>query len=388
MTRYLFTPGPVPLDGRVSSVMAEPVAGHRSREFAVLLLRVQNRLRDLLRSAEPVPLIPGSGTGAMEALAVNFTGPGSKVISVSCGVFGERFREIARRCGAEVATFDIEPGRPCLPEDVLEACRIHPDADVLLLTHNETSTGVCNPLEEICRALPKERPLILVDAVSSLGVVPLYPEEWGVDALASCSQKGLMAPPGLGICWLSPRAREVLSKGRETPTVFFDLKAFLSGLEREVPSVPYTPPVTVIRALDAALDGILQEGSRKRFTARRRFARSLAAGMESMGLKLFVEQKEHRSPGVTAVEIPENRAEDVRKALSDIGLETAGGQGKLKGRIFRVGHFTREDWPEICLILGSLWAACREVGISLREPDLKNVREVYEREDVPCGKSL
>ncbi|HAG22917.1 MAG: Aminotransferase class V [Synergistales bacterium 53_16] len=388
MKRYLFTPGPVPLDGRVSSAMARPVAGHRSREFSTLLLRVQNRLRDLLRSTEPVPLVPGSGTGALEALAVNFTGPGSKVISLSCGVFGERFREIARRSGAEVVSFDIEPGKPCLPEDVRDACMIHPDADVLLLTHNETSTGVCNPLEEICRALPKERPLVLVDAVSSLGVVPLYPEKWGVDAIASCSQKGLMAPPGLGICWLSPRAREVLSKGREASSVFFDLKAFLKGFEKEMPSVPYTPPVTVIYALDAALEGIFNEGAQKRFAARRRFALALAEGFESMGLELLVGQKEYRSPGVTAVKIPEMRAESVREALDGMGLETAGGQGKLNGHIFRVGHFTWEGWPEICLILGSVWAACREVGISLREPDLKNVREVYEREDTPCGKSL
>jgi aspartate aminotransferase-like enzyme len=114
----------------------------------------------------------------------------------------------------------------------------------------------------------------------------------------------------------------------------------------------------------------------------------LAEGFESMGLELLVGQKEYRSPGVTAVKIPEMRAESVREALDGMGLETAGGQGKLNGHIFRVGHFTWEGWPEICLILGSVWAACREVGISLREPDLKNVREVYEREDTPCGKSL
>jgi len=145
MTKYLFSPGPVPLDPAVQAANAGPVISHRSREFPALLLRLQNRLRDLLRTSGPVPVFPGSGTAALEALAVNFTGPGTTVISFSCGVFGERFREIARRSGAEVVSFDIEPGKPCLPEDVRDACMIHPDADVLLLTHNETSTGVCNP---------------------------------------------------------------------------------------------------------------------------------------------------------------------------------------------------------------------------------------------------
>ncbi|MFP4481372.1 MAG: pyridoxal-phosphate-dependent aminotransferase family protein [Thermovirgaceae bacterium] len=381
MTKYLFTPGPVQLDAAVQAAMAEPVTSHRSREFPALLLRLQNRLRDLLRTRCPVPVVPGSGTGALEALAVNLVGPHSKVLSFSCGVFGDRFREIVRRRGAEVMPFDIEPGRACLPDDVANACRSFPDADLLLLTHNETSTGVLNPIEEICRALPDRKPLVLVDAVSSLGVVPVYPEKWGIDAMASCSQKGLGAPPGLGILWLSSRARDVLSKGLSAPTVFFDLSALLSALEKEEPSFPYTPPVTILRALDAALDGLARTGYERRFEAARRFARTLVEGFSGMGLELFVTDGTFRSPGVTSVKIPGKRADDLREILRDLGIETAGGQGGLKGDILRIGHFCGEGWPEVCLLLGSFLFACKKAKIPVKEPDLGKCLEVFAKEE-------
>jgi len=381
MRKYLFTPGPVPLAAGVQAAMTEPVTSHRDREFPALVLRLQNRLRDLLRTSGPVPFVPGSGTAALEALAVNLIEPGSKVLSFSCGIFGDRFREIARRRGAQVFSFDTAPGSPCLPGEVAGACREFADADVLLLTHNETSTGVLNPLEEICRRLPEKRPLILVDAVSSLGVVPLYPEKWGIDAIASCSQKGLGAPPGLGVLWLSNRARNVLGKRETAPTVFFDLCALLAGLEKEEPSVPYTPPVTIVRALDAALDGMARAGYEKRFSDAKRFARTLARGFGSMGLRLFVHDEAYRSPGVTAVEIAGGRAEDVRENLRDCGIETAGGQGALKGRILRIGHFSGEGWPEAALLLGSFWFACKGAKIPVEEPDFGKCLEEFEKEE-------
>ncbi len=381
MKKYLFTPGPVPLAAGVQAAMVEPVTSHRDREFPALLLRLQNRLRDLLRTSDPVPFIPGSGTAALEALAVNLIEPGSKVLSFSCGIFGDRFREIARRRGAGVVPFNIEPGHACLPEEVAKACRSFPDADVLLLTHNETSTGVLNPIEEICSALPGQRPLILVDAVSSLGAVPFYPEKWGIDAIASCSQKGLGAPPGLGLLWVSSRARNALGARRTVPTVFFDLGALLAGLEKEEPSVPYTPPVSIVRALDAALDGMARAGYEKRFSDAKGFARTLARGFRSMGLRLFVNDQAYRSPGVTAVEMAGGRAEEIRENLRDCGIETAGGQGALKGRILRIGHFSGEGWPEACLLLGSFWLACKRAHIPVEEPDFGKCLEEFEKEE-------
>ncbi|MGC9371945.1 MAG: pyridoxal-phosphate-dependent aminotransferase family protein [Thermovirgaceae bacterium] len=380
MKKYLFTPGPVPLGAGVQAAMAEPVISHRSREFSVLLVRLQNRLRDLLRTSLSVPLVPGSGTGALEALAVNLIGPHSKVISFSCGVFGDRFREIAARRGARVIPFNIEPGRACFPDDVAKACRSFPDADALLLTHNETSTGVLNPIEEICRALPEPRPLILVDAVSSLGVVPLYPEKWGIDGIASCSQKGLGGPPGLGLLWLSNRARNVLGTRTTAPMVFFDLGALLSGLEREEPSVPYTPPVTIVRALDAAVDVLAVKGYEQRYKAARCFARTLAEGFTAMGLEPFVSDRRYRSPGVTSVKIPGRRAEEIREILRDLGIETSGGQGGLKDDILRIGHFSDEGWPELCLLLGSFLFACKRAEIPVKEPDFGKCLDLFSEE--------
>ncbi|MBP8673048.1 MAG: alanine--glyoxylate aminotransferase family protein, partial [Synergistales bacterium] len=170
--KYLFTPGPVPLPHEVASSGARPMIGHRSEEFSALLLRLQNRLRDLLKSSGPVVLFPSSGTGALQSLVENLLRPGDVVISVSCGQFGFRFREMASRMDCQIIPVDVPWGGAVAPEAVVEAVKAHPEARAILLTHNETSTGVINPIHAIASALPKERPLLLVDVVSSLGVAP------------------------------------------------------------------------------------------------------------------------------------------------------------------------------------------------------------------------
>jgi aspartate aminotransferase-like enzyme len=244
----------------------------------------------------------------------------------------------------------------------------HPDASVLLLTQNETSTGVFNHVDEIVSALPKgERPLVLVDGVSSVGAMPCYPQEWGIDGLAAASQKGLLTPPGLAFVWLSERAWDRVSR-RKSASYYFDLLQQKKYLDKDAPETPYTPPVSLFTALDAALDEILSDGW---FDLRARAARSLAAGIEALGFELLVEDRGFRSPGVTAFfypskeasskEAPSKETSVVVKSLEAMGVDVAEGQGKFKGNLIRMSHYHDVRWPEISLALGSLYAALGDV---------------------------
>jgi aspartate aminotransferase-like enzyme len=214
-----------------------------------------------------------------------------------------------------------------------------------------------NPIAEIISALPeRRRPLILVDGVSSVGAMPCFPQEWGIDGLATASQKGLLSPPGLAFVWLSERGWRAISE-RKSQGYYFDLKRQREVLEKDEPENPYTPPVSLYRALDSALDEILEDGW---LSLRRRAADSLAAGIETLGFDLLVKDKKFRSAGVTAFSHPSGGISEVIKALKSIGVEPAGGQGPLKGKIIRMAHYHDVRWPEISLALGSLYAALGE----------------------------
>jgi aspartate aminotransferase-like enzyme len=354
MNRYLMTPGPVPVSQEVSRSQARPLIAHRGSDFSELFLSIEAKLGRLLKSTGRTVILPASGTGALECLAANFTGPDTKVLSVSSGVFGDRFREITALYGAEIVSVNIPYGEGVTPEAVARAFEAAPDCSVLLLTQNETSTGVFNPIDKIIAALPKDkRPLVLVDGVSSVGAMPCFPEEWGIDGLATASQKGLLTPPGLGFVWLSERGwREV--SGRKCRSYYFDLGRQKKVLDKDAPENPYTPPVSLYYALDAALDEILIDGW---FELRRRAAAALAAGIEALGFKLLVRDKQFRSPGLTAFSLPSGDISKASKSLKASGIEPAGGQGELKGKIIRMSHYHDVRWPEISLALGALYDA-------------------------------
>ncbi|MDL2263108.1 alanine--glyoxylate aminotransferase family protein [Synergistaceae bacterium OttesenSCG-928-I11] len=363
MNRYLLTPGPVPVDVDASLAMARPMISHRGADFHALFGAIEKKLERLLRSTGPVVLLPSSGTGALECLAANFARPGTKVLSVSCGVFGDRFREIVARTGAEMTNVDVEQGSGVAPAIVADAVKKFP-CDVLLLTQNETSTGVLNPIAEIVAALPdknekkgENRPFVLVDGVSAVGAMPCHPQEWSVDGLATASQKGLLTPPGLGLVWLSARGWEHVET-HGASSYYFDLALQKKYMKPDAHENPYTPPVSLYYALDAALDAILAEP--EWFDLRQRAARSIASGLEALGFELLVRDAAYRSPGVTAFSLPGGGIGGVAKNLRAMGIEPAGGQGALKGKILRLAHYHDVRWPEIATILGSLFAAMGE----------------------------
>lgn len=355
MKEYLFTPGPVPVSREVAYSESRPLIGHRGKPFSRLFVEIEEKLGGLLRTSTRTVVFPASGTGALESLAVNLTGPGTHVLSVSCGAFGDRFREIVARTGADMTSVDISPGEGATPELVAASVASNPNCDVLLLTHNETSTGVCNPIDRIIAALPAEnRPLVLVDGVSSVGAMPCFPEKWGIDGLATASQKGLLTPPGLGLVWLSERAWKTVSK-RTSPSYYFDLRQQRDYLEREFPENPYTPPVSLYYALHKALNTVLDESW---FPARLRASRAFAAGLQALGFTLLVRNEAFRSSGVTAFGMPDGAdVAPIIRSLRSMGIDPAGGQGALKGKIIRMAHYHDFDWPEISLALGTLYAA-------------------------------
>lgn len=365
MAKHLFTPGPVTPPAEVVRAETIPLTSHREPDFSYLLQRLQNRLRDLLDADGPVVLLPSSGTGALEALAVNLLNEEDRVLSVSCGAFGDRFREIVSRRGADIVPVDVPMGRAVSPELVREKLEADPGITVLLLTHNETSTGVTNDIRAIVDALPEDRPLVLVDAVSSLGAMPCEPQNWGVDGLASTTQKGLVTPPGVGVVWLSPRGWDRVS-ATGSSSYYFDLALHRKYLEKNLPENPYTPPVSLFMALDAALGFLADLGHSVWFDARRRFARSLCAGAETMGFTPLVEEVEARSAGVTALSVPGEKGQEMREAMRGLGVEVAGGQGALRGRILRVAHYSDTGWPEVALVLGALYGAALDLGLEPR----------------------
>jgi aspartate aminotransferase-like enzyme len=192
--------------------------------------------------------------------------------------------------------------------------------------------------------------------------MPCEPQNWGVDALASTTQKGLVTPPGVGLAWLSPRAWERV--GQSTPaSYYFDLNLHRKYLDKDLPENPYTPPVSLLTALDAALGFLSDLGHSVWFESRRRFARSLCAGAEALGFVPLVARPEARSAGVTALRVPGGKAKAVREAARELGVELAGGQGPLKGEIIRVAHYSDTGWPEVALVLGALYGAACQIGL-------------------------
>lgn len=358
---YLLTPGPVEVPEKALEAGTTPMINHRCARFSSLFEGIEEKLGTLLSSRRPVVILPSSGTGALECAAVNFLREGDTFISLSCGVFGRRFREIAQRTGAKGVFVDAPEGSAPTPRDAAEAVAAHPEARALLITHNETSTGVTVPIKNIIAALPQEkRPLVLVDGVSAVGAIECLPEEWGIDVLCTASQKGLLTPPGLGFVWLSERARAALDD-RECRSYYFDLKLQYKYMKPEGFENPYTPPVSLYYTLNTSLDLILEHGAQAWFAERKKYATDFASALECMGYELFVSDPKLRSPGLTAFSAPNGASNAVRAYLSSHGVETAGGQASMKGKLIRAAHYGRRPAQETEDILTAFANALREV---------------------------
>lgn len=354
----LRTPGPTPLLPQVRQALARDMIDHRSVEFEALLREITLQLKLFYQTSDDVLLLTASGTGGLEAALVNVLSPGDRVLAVSVGAFGERFAAIARAFGAEVIILDFPWGEALDAVAVAQALREHPDVRLLLTTHNETSTGVLNPLEpvaEVLRSLGSARPLWLVDAVSSLGAVDLPVQRWGCDVVISASQKAWMSPPGLAFVGMSARAWEWAAQAR-CFRYYFDLqKAREYALKGQT---PFTPAVSVLYGLREALRSMSALGLPTLVEQHVALAGRLRHGLRALGLELLAAD-ECASPTVTAVCVPEglSATELKRRLLTEHDVVVAAGMGALKERILRIAHMgfcTPEDIDEVLQALADV----------------------------------
>ncbi|MHB0875179.1 MAG: pyridoxal-phosphate-dependent aminotransferase family protein [Anaerolineae bacterium] len=353
-------PGPTPLPPAVLAALSQPMISHRSEEFHRLLAAIAERVQQVLGTRNEVVLLTASGTGGLEAAATSALRPGDRALSVSIGHFGERFAEAAVRSGASVDYLRFPPGAAADPDAV--ARRLAGTAyDAVLVTHCETSTGVLNDLPALSRALAAapRRPLLLIDGVSSLAGVPLGLDDDEYDIAVTASQKAWMAPPGLSMVVVSERAWANI-EATKCSGAYLDLATARLYAKRH--ETPWTPAVTLLYGLDAALDLILAEGIENVFARHRRLATRLRQGLRQLGLETLAAEAV-ASPTVTAVHLPPG----VRYAplsaylCAECGLVIAAGQDELKGKVFRLGHMGYIADSDVEFVLDAIAAGLKAV---------------------------
>lgn len=356
-------PGPTPCPPEVLEAMSRPMVDHRGPEMAALLKRTAPRLQEAFTTTNDVLILTTSGTGGLEAAVANVISPGDSVLSVSIGNFGERFAQIARTYGADVTDLTFASGEAADPARVRAALAALPAAHAVLVTHNETSTGVTNPLAEIARVVRETRPeaLLIVDAVSSLSSIPVKVDAWDLDVVVSGSQKGWMLPPGLAFVSMSPRAWQAYSRAR-SPRFYFDLGKHRDSLAKG--QTPWTPAVSIFFALDVALDLLEQEGWESVYSRHQICGDLTRAGVKRLGLELLATDLAFASNTVTAVRAPEGLdVSKLRKVLrEEHGVVVGGGQAELTGKIFRIGHLGLVHEYEIQETLAALEASLPVAG--------------------------
>jgi aspartate aminotransferase-like enzyme len=361
--RYLLTPGPTPVPPEVLAALAQPVIHHRERDYREIYERCLARLTDVYRTKDDVLMFTTSGTGAFESAVANLTSPGDRQLVLSAGNFGERWAGMAKAFGADLIHVRLEWGETPEPEDLRTALAETSDVRVVYLTHSETSTGVVCDVQALTAVAKEAGALVVVDAVSSLGAVPLETDAWGIDVVVSGSQKALMCPPGVGFASVSSSALAAAAHAT-APRYVLDWERTRKAQAKL--DAPFTPAVSLVRALDVALGLLLEEGLEAAFVRHARLGRACREGAKAMGLELFSPDEE-RSAVVTAVRVPEGvDGTEVVSALRDrFGITIANGQAHLKGKIFRIGHIGWFDVFDISTALAAVELVLADAGAEI-----------------------
>ena len=330
-------PGPIPVPDDILQILSRQMINHRGPEFKELLYRVTERLKTVFATENDMFILSSSGTGGMEAAISNTLSVGDKVICASIGSFGNRFGEIAKRFGANVEMVNFDPGTSINIEVLEQALNDHKNVKAVLVTHNETNTGVTNNLKQVAKIVKKDSGrLLLVDGISSVCSIPLQTDEWECDVVVSASQKGWMLPPGLAFISFSPLAWKFNSVS-DMPRFYFDLIQYKSYYEKGQP--PWTPALSIIFALDKALEQIIDEGMENVYSRHSSIANQVRNGIKAIGLSLFPDISV-ASNTVTAVKSPDGLDADIlrKQVQQDHDVVLAGGYGPQQGKIFRIGH--------------------------------------------------
>jgi aspartate aminotransferase-like enzyme len=360
MKKYqLMAPGPTPVPSEVLLAMAQPMLHHRTPEYEALFIEVRAGLKRLVQTSQDVIPLACSGTGAMEAAVVNTLSTGDTVAVVNAGKFGERWVEICRAYGVRVLELTAPYGETVPAERVAETLRKTPGLAAVVTQHSESSTGVLHDVRGYASVTRSTDAILIVDAVSSLGIANLEMDAWGVDVVVAGSQKGLMLPPGLGFCALSERAW-ARTRTSKLPKYYFDLAEERKTVVKN--EAHFTPAVSIVIGLRTVLGMLESEGLANVFKRHDRLARATRAGVEALGLGLFC--KATPSPALTAVTTPPGlNSEQIVTAYSKThNITIAGGQGEMKGRIFRLGHMGYAAELDVIVALAALEQVLAELG--------------------------
>ncbi len=351
MKKRLFTPGPTPIPEKVALAMAEPIIHHRNPEFGEVLTRVNENLKYLFQTSQPVLTLTSSGTGGVEATFVSLFSPGDKIIAVNGGKFGERWVKMPQAFGMNVVEVRTKWGTA--PDiDSLKAVLLkNADAKAVYLVHSETSTGTAADIESLAKMIRENSSaLVCVDGITAVGAHEFRFDAWGVDVCVTGSQKGLMIPPGLAFVALSKRAIESM-KTSTLPKFYFDLRKALKSHENN--DTPWTPAVSLVVGVDRALEMIRSEGIENVWSRHRRLSSALREGLSALGLKLFSDSPSY---AVTPVWMPEGvEWKAFNKTLKvDNGITIAGGQDDYAGKIFRISHLGYYDELDMITVIAAI----------------------------------
>jgi len=361
----ILAPGPTPIPPEVSLAQASPLVYHRGPGFGRLMTEVAERLKVLYGTTQDVLLMTASGTGGLESAIQNVFSPGDEVFIPLAGFFAERWKQLAEAHGLSVRSIEYEWGRKVRPEDVDAALTEHP-VKAVLLTHSETSTGVIQPVRELAEVANRHGALVVVDVVSSLGAVPFAFDDWGIDVAVGGSQKALSASPGIAFVAVSERAW----RAHETATLpryYFDWSIYRRYGALKDPENPWTPAISVMQGLQAALELYFQDGPEAALARHRRLSRAVKEGVRALGLDLFGEGLEDNWT-VTAIRAPEGIDADAisDRIRSDFGCVLAPGQGPLKGKVFRIGHLGYYSELDIIRGLAALEMTLERLGYPVK----------------------
>ena len=363
MKTYLMSPGPTPIPERVLAAMSEPIIHHRAPIFSEIMESVREGLKYLYQTKTEVIMHASSGTVAMEAAVANTLSPGDEVICIRGGKFGERWAEISEAYGVKPINLDVTWGQAVDPAAVADSLDANKSVKAVMVQASETSTGVGHPIKEIADIIrKKDDTILIVDAISALGVIDLPVDDWGLDVVVSGSQKGLMLPPGLAFASVSEKAWEFVKKS-SLPKYYFDYTAENKNLLKN--QTAYTPAISLIIGLKEAMAIIREIGLKKLFSRYEQMADATRKAVLGMGLELFA--PDAPSGSITAIQSPPDiDGQAVVKTLREThGITIAGGQSQLKGKIFRIAHMGYVDRYDIIMTLAALEMTLKGLGHSI-----------------------
>jgi aspartate aminotransferase-like enzyme len=354
-------PGPTPCPPEVLAAMGRQMINHRGSEFQQVMTDVTAKLKKLFLTQNDLYILTGSGTGGLEAAVVNTLSPSDKVLAISIGVFGDRFATIAKTFGADVTHIKTEWGKAADIKAIKAALDKDPAIKAVLVTHNETSTGVTNNLKAITETVKPYDKLFIVDAISSLGSIEFPVDDWGVDVVVTGSQKSWMVPPGLAMVSISQKAWQA-NAAAKMPRFYWDFAKAKKYLEKGG-QTPWTPAVSVVLALNVALDMMLKEGLDNIIARHTKLGNMTRNGIKALGLKLFADEA-YASNTVTAILGTEGLdAKKLNKIMrEEYDIVLSGGQMELEGKIFRIGHLGWVTERDIQAVLEALETALPKAG--------------------------